>query len=48
VSEVGYREAGRLLGSLGVPTVIVQEVGYGSSTIGGFVLATLEGFAEAG
>ncbi len=28
VSAAGYREAGRLLGALGVPTVVVQEGGY--------------------
>ena len=44
VSEAGYREAGRLLASLGLPTVLVQEGGYDLATIGGLVRATLQGF----
>ncbi len=47
VTEAGYREAGRLLGELGLPTVIVQEGGYDLATLGGLVLAALEGFEEA-
>jgi acetoin utilization deacetylase AcuC-like enzyme len=46
VSEAGYRKAGRVLASLGLPTVFVQEGGYDLATIGPLVLATLEGFAE--
>jgi acetoin utilization deacetylase AcuC-like enzyme len=45
VSDAGYREAGRLLASLGLPTVFVQEGGYDLASIGGLVLAALEGFA---
>jgi acetoin utilization deacetylase AcuC-like enzyme len=47
VTEAGYREAGRLLGSLGLPTVFVQEGGYVLETIGALVLATLEGFESS-
>lgn len=47
VTEDGFREAGRLLGALELPTVLVQEGGYVLDTIGVFVRATLEGF-EAG
>lgn len=46
VSAEGYREAGRLLGALGLPTVIVQEGGYDLDTIGPLVVATLRGFEE--
>lgn len=47
VTEGGYREAGRLLGTLGLPTVFVQEGGYVLETIGPLVRATLEGFESA-
>jgi acetoin utilization deacetylase AcuC-like enzyme len=47
VSAEGYGRAGRILGSLRLPTVIVQEGGYDLETIGPLVRATLEGF-EAG
>ena len=47
VTEDGYREAGRRLGALGVPTVLVQEGGYVLETIGQLVRATLEGFESA-
>ena len=47
VTEDGYREAGRILGALGLPTVIVQEGGYALETIGALVRATLNGFQEA-
>jgi acetoin utilization deacetylase AcuC-like enzyme len=43
VTAGGYREAGRMLGALGLPTVVVQEGGYDPSTIGGLVVAALEG-----
>ena len=43
----GYGEAGRILGGLGVPTVVVQEGGYDLGTIGDLVVATLAGLAEA-
>ena len=47
VTGDGYREAGRLLGALGMPTVLVQEGGYVLETIGPLVRATLEGFESA-
>jgi acetoin utilization deacetylase AcuC-like enzyme len=43
VTAAGYREAGRILGQLGVPTVVVQEGGYDLGTIGQLVVASLEG-----
>ena len=46
VTHDGYREAGRILGALGVPTVVVQEGGYDLGTIGDLVVATLEGVSE--
>ncbi len=46
VTAHGYREAGRILGSCGLPTVVVQEGGYDLAAIGGLVLATLEGIEE--
>jgi acetoin utilization deacetylase AcuC-like enzyme len=46
VSEDGYREAGRAFGELGLPTVIVQEGGYDLASLGGLVLAALEGVEE--
>lgn len=47
VTADGYREAGRLLGDLGLPTAIVQEGGYDLDRIGELVVATLEGFESA-
>ena len=46
VTADGFRAAGRALGALGLPTVIVQEGGYDLETIGGLVLAALTGFEE--
>jgi acetoin utilization deacetylase AcuC-like enzyme len=46
VTHDGYGEAGRILGALGVPTVVVQEGGYDLGTIGDLVVATLAGFEE--
>ena len=46
VTEDGFREAGRRLGALGLPTVFVQEGGYVLEAIGPLVLATLEGFEQ--
>ncbi len=46
VTEAGFREGGRLLGALGLPTVLVQEGGYVLETIGMLVRALLEGFQE--
>jgi acetoin utilization deacetylase AcuC-like enzyme len=45
VTADGYAAAGRLLGSLGVPAVVVQEGGYHLDTIGGLVAAYLDGHA---
>jgi len=47
VTHDGYGEAGRILGSLGAPTVVVQEGGYDLGTIGDLVVATLQGFVAA-
>ena len=46
VSANGYRAAGRALGELGLPTVVVQEGGYDLATIGPLVRDTLEGLEE--
>ncbi|MGC4111747.1 MAG: hypothetical protein QM747_15285 [Nocardioides sp.] len=48
VTAEGYAAAGRLLGSLGVPAVLVQEGGYHLDTIGGLVAAYLDGHESAG
>jgi acetoin utilization deacetylase AcuC-like enzyme len=40
----GYREAGRMLGAMDLPTVIVQEGGYDLDNVGPLVAATLAGF----
>jgi acetoin utilization deacetylase AcuC-like enzyme len=45
VTAAGYREAGRILGELGLPTVVVQEGGYDLPTIGELVVETLKGLA---
>src|SRR6476660_7758 len=45
VSAAGYREAGRILGALGLPTVVVQEGGYDLATIGPLVVETLLGLS---
>lgn len=47
VTEAGYRAAGRRLGSLGLPTVVVQEGGYVLETVGTLVRAALEGLDES-
>ncbi len=46
VSATGLREAGRLLGGLGVPTVVVQEGGYNLGTLGALVREALLGLEE--
>ena len=46
VTPDGFRAAGRALGALGVPTVIVQEGGYDLDAIGELVCQTLEGIEE--
>jgi acetoin utilization deacetylase AcuC-like enzyme len=45
VTSAGFREAGRLLGGLRLPTVLVQEGGY-DDAIGELVRETLIGFEE--
>ena len=46
VTVRGFRDAGRLIGQHGLPIVVVQEGGYDLASIGGLVLATLEGLEE--
>ncbi len=46
ISDAGYRRAGRMLGSLRLPTALVQEGGYDLEAIGPLVRTTLEGFEE--
>lgn len=46
VTEAGFREAGRRLGTLGLPTVIVQEGGYVLEPVGALVRTSLEGLDE--
>ena len=46
VTEDGYRGAGRLLGGLGLPAVVVQEGGYHLPSLGGLVAAYLGGHVE--
>jgi acetoin utilization deacetylase AcuC-like enzyme len=48
VTADGYAGAGHLLGSLGLPAVIVQEGGYHLDTIGGLVAAYLDGHERTG
>ncbi len=43
VTADGYHAAGRLLGSLGLPSVLVQEGGYHLPSLGGLVAAYLDG-----
>src|SRR5436190_3288692 len=47
VTAGGYREAGRILRGLGLPTVVVQEGGYDLATIGPLVVETLRGLSGA-
>lgn len=47
VTPAGFRETGRTLGGLDLPTVFVQEGGYDLATIGALVRETLAGFEEA-
>jgi acetoin utilization deacetylase AcuC-like enzyme len=46
VTPAGFRAAGRVLGELGLPTVLVQEGGYDLDAIGGLVLEALTGFEQ--
>jgi acetoin utilization deacetylase AcuC-like enzyme len=45
VTEAGYQEAGRLVGALDLPAVVVQEGGYHLPTLGHLVAAYLDGHA---
>ena len=45
VTPEGYAEAGRILGSLALPAVALQEGGYDLPTLGGLVRAFLGGLA---
>jgi acetoin utilization deacetylase AcuC-like enzyme len=47
VTPAGFREAGRILGRLGVPMVLVQEGGYDLPTLGELVRDVLLGIEEA-
>ena len=47
VTAEGFREAGRRIGALGLPTVFVQEGGYVLETLGPLVLQVVEGFEES-
>lgn len=46
ITSAGFREAGRLLGELRMPTVFVQEGGYDLETFAGLVCEVLHGFEE--
>jgi acetoin utilization deacetylase AcuC-like enzyme len=46
VGAAGFREAGRVLGALGVPTVVVQEGGYELGSLGALVSEALLGLEE--
>jgi acetoin utilization deacetylase AcuC-like enzyme len=48
VSAGGYHDAGRLLGALELPTVVVQEGGYELDSIGELVRTTLAGIVAGG
>jgi acetoin utilization deacetylase AcuC-like enzyme len=47
VSESAFEEAGRIIGGLGLPTVLVQEGGYDLETLGPLVLHVLRGVESA-
>jgi acetoin utilization deacetylase AcuC-like enzyme len=47
VTPAGFRQAGRVIGALGLPTVFVQEGGYDLATLGELVRDVLLGFEEA-
>ena len=44
--SAGFRAAGRALGALGLPTVLVQEGGYDLDAIGELVCEVLNGIEE--
>jgi hypothetical protein len=47
VTARGFREAGWILGELGLPTVLVQEGDYDLETLGLLVRETLNGVESA-
>ena len=47
VSSEAFHEAGRIVGGLGLPTVLIQEGGYDLETLGSLVLAVLSGVETA-
>ena len=47
VSSDAFHEAGRIIGGLGAPTVLVQEGGYDLETLGPLVLDVLSGVESA-
>ncbi|HTW01260.1 MAG TPA: histone deacetylase family protein [Streptosporangiaceae bacterium] len=47
ITADAYREAGRKIAALGAPAVFIQEGGYDLASLGGLVLATLDGAARA-
>ncbi len=48
VSAEGFHEAGRIIGALGLPTVLVQEGGYDLETLGPLTLEVLRGVESTG
>ena len=48
VSREAFHQAGRVIGGLGVPTVLVQEGGYDLETLGSLTLEVLRGVESAG
>ena len=48
ITEVGYRQAGAQLATLGLPTVAVQEGGYHLPSLGNLVVATVTGLESRG
>jgi len=46
VTADGFRRGTQMLGTLSLPTVVVQEGGYDLAALGGLVLAALEGIEE--
>jgi acetoin utilization deacetylase AcuC-like enzyme len=47
VTAQGFRAAGRILGGMNLPTVVVQEGGYDLAELGGLVVEVLTGIEEA-
>ncbi|MEX0947131.1 MAG: histone deacetylase family protein [Acidimicrobiia bacterium] len=45
-THAGFNRAGQMIGSTGLPTVIVQEGGYDLAALGSLVMAFLEGLAR--